>query len=186
MEYFYAYLPEKKDKDSIMGVLDFPENQVFIDEDEEDIMWQNLLNKLKDSDSIVIPSINQISSEEITLKEKLLTLQELHAQLLTLDEEDLDISLLLQLMEFIEMSRRKRAKKLQREGIEKALKKKYKGQGQFGRPRVKIPDDFEENVKRIIRKEMSHDTYRAQLGMKRSTYYKLVKEVRESWIKKSE
>lgn len=183
MDYFYAYLPEKKDKETIVGCLDFPETQVFIDEDDDNKMWQDLITKLKDSDSIIIPSIDQISSEEITLKEKLKTMQELHAQLLTMDEEDLDIELLLQLMEFMETSRKKRVKRLQREGIDKALEKKYKGEGQFGRPRIKLPDDFEDNIRKIMRKELSHDTYRAKLGMKRSTYYKLVKEVRDSWIK---
>lgn len=32
-----------------------------------------------------------------------------------------------------------------------------------------------------MRKEMKHEDYQKQLGFKRSTYFKMVKEVRDSW-----
>ena len=184
MEYFYAYLPNKNEKEHILNSLNFKKNQIYIDDTEnDDIKWNDLIKKLKNNDKLLIPSIDCISSEEVSLKDKLQTLKDIHAQLLTIDDEDLDVDVMLQLMDFIEVSRKNRARKLQRAGIDKALEKKYKGEGRFGRPRIKVPDDFEENIKRIMRKELSHDAYRAQLGMKRSTYYKIVKEVRDSWIK---
>ena len=182
LKYFYAYLPNKKE--NVLNSLNLKKNQIFIDDtDADDIEWNALIKKLKESDMLLIPSIESMSSEEVSLKDKLQTLKDIHAQLMTIKNEDLDVDVMLQLMDFIEVSRRNRVRKLQREGIDKALEKKYKGEGRFGRPRIKVPDDFEENIKRIMRKELSHDAYRAQLGMKRSTYYKIVKEVRDSWIK---
>lgn len=187
MEYFYAYLPNENERNEIINSLNLKKNQIYIDEKEnDDIKWNDLIKKLKDNDKLLIPSIDSISSEEVSLKDKLQTLKELHAQLLTMEDGNLDVEVLLQLMDFIELSRRNRVKKRQKEGIHKALEKKYKGEGQFGRPRVQVPDDFEENIKKIMRKELSHDTYRAQLGMKRSTYYKMVKEVKDSWIIKED
>ena len=186
MEYFYAYLPKEKKRDLIVNSLEgMPSCRIFIDdqEDQDDKKWNILINKLKENDKLKIPSIDCISSEELSLKVKLKTLKDLHAQLLTLNDEDLDIDTLLQLIDFVEISRKKRVKKLQREGIDKALEKKYKGEGAFGRPRIKLPDDFGENIKKIMRREMSHDEYRTKLGIKRSTYYKLVKEEKESWTK---
>ncbi|WP_416327276.1 hypothetical protein [[Eubacterium] hominis] len=186
MNYFYAYLSTDKEKDQILhSIKEIPENRIYIDEEgqQEDEAWKHLITKLKANDILLIPSIDKISSEDKSLKQKLLTVKDLHAQLLTLDEEDLDIDTLLLLIDFVESGRKKRVKKLQKEGINKALEKKYKGEGAFGRPRIHLPDDFGENIKKIMRKEMSHDAYRAQLGFKRSTYYKLVKEEKESWTK---
>ena len=182
MEYFYAYLPNKNDKETVLNSLNLKKNQIYIDDTEnDDIKWNDLIKKLKNDDKLLVPSIDCISSEEVSLKDKLQTLKDIHAQLLTIDDEDLDVDVMLQLMDFIEVSRRNRVRKLQREGIDKALEKKYKGEGRFGRPRIKVPDDFEENIKRIMRKELSHDAYRAQLGMKRSTYYKYVKLFKDRW-----
>ena len=184
MEYFYAYLPNKNDKEAVLNSLNLKKNQIYIDDTEnDDIKWNDLIKKLKNNDKLLVPSIDCMSSEDVSLKDKLQTLKAIHAQLLTMDEEDVDVDIMLQLMEFIEVSRRNRVRKLQREGIDKALEKKYKGEGRFGRPRVQVPVDFEENIKKIMRKELSHDAYREQLGMKRSTYYKVVKEVKDSWIK---
>lgn len=61
------------------------------------------------------------------------------------------------------------------------MKKKELGEGAYGRPRLDLPEDFEENIKAIMRKEMSHEVYREKIGMKRSTYYKYVKLFKDRW-----
>ncbi len=127
MEYFYAYLPNKNDKETVLNSLNLKKNQIYIDDTEnDDIKWNDLIKKLKNDDKLLVPSIDCISSEEVSLKDKLQTLKDIHAQLLTIDDEDLDVDVMLQLMDFIEVSRRNRVRKLQREGIDKALEKNIK------------------------------------------------------------
>ena len=127
MEYFYAYLPNKNDKETVLNSLNLKKNQIYIDDTEnDDIKWNDLIKKLKNDDKLLVPSIDCISSEEVSLKDKLQTLKDIHAQLLTIDDEDLDVDVMLQLMDVIEVSRRNRVRKLQREGIDKALEKNIK------------------------------------------------------------
>lgn len=70
----------------------------------------------------------------------------------------------------------------QKAGIQRALERKAKGNGEYGRPRTVLPQDFEEQLKfRIMNKEsLSH--YCEELHMKKSTFYKWVKIIRESWM----
>ena len=49
-----------------------------------------------------------------------------------------------------------------------------------------LPDDFEDNIRKIMRKEMKHEDYQQQLGFKRSTYFKMVKELRDGWKEEEE
>ena len=180
MNYFYAYLPENQISKKAVFMKQSVDH-VYIDSMNSNEHWNELVHSVKRNDRIIIPAIEYLSSEEITLKQRLKKLKELEVLLSTLDEKDVDADLLLALIEFVENSRKKRTKQLQMVGIEKALEKKYKGEGNFGRPKVYKPEDFGENLRKIMRKELSHDSYREQLGMKRSTYYKLVKEERDSW-----
>ena len=102
MEYFYAYLPNKNEKENVLNSLNLKKNQIYIDDTEnDDIKWNDLIKKLKDNDKLLVPSIDCISSEEVSLKDKLQTLKDIHAQLLTIDDEDLDVDVMLQLMDFI-------------------------------------------------------------------------------------
>ena len=64
----------------------------------------------------------------------------------------------------------------QREGIEAARKKGK----QFGRPEVKIPDGFEEIYLKWNRGEITARKAMQELGLKRSTFYRLIKKYEES------
>ncbi|RGB65540.1 MULTISPECIES: hypothetical protein [unclassified Amedibacterium] len=176
MNYFYAYIPDHKQQDAILQSVHLSEKQVYIDENREDKNWKDLLSKIKKEDTVFIPSIEMLSFDEEELKNKLETVKNRKIQLTCLDKKTIDATLLLELIEFLNFSRRNKARELQRVGIEKALEKKYKGEGRFGRPRVVRPDDFEYQLDRIFNKELTHESYREELGMKRSTYYKLVHE----------
>ena len=92
-----------------------------------------------------------------------------------------DLEQMLQLIDFVTGTIRKRNYALQLEGIQKALEKKRNGEGSYGRPKMVLPQDFEENIRKIMRKEMKHEDYQKQLGFKRSTYFKMVKELRDGW-----
>lgn len=176
MEYFYAYLPEKQQYDEVLSSLQISKKQIFIDQSNDYKNWKHLMKDVKHDDTVYIPSIEMFANEEADLRQKLETVNSMNVQLFSLDQRSIDAKLLLDFMNFLNQSRKRKAKELQRVGIERALEKKHKGEGNFGRPRIHRPDDFEEQLDRIFNKEMTHEDYREELGMKRSTYYKLVHE----------
>lgn len=180
MNYFYAYLPTEEEKNQIRNISQCDSSHVFFDDIEDRAIWNRLINKIKKKDNVYIPSIDKFSYEEIDLKEKLETLKKLHVHLLNLENKEIDIDLILEVMNFVEASKKERVKRLQRVGIDRALEKKYKGEGNFGRPKTHLPADFIENIQKITNKEMTHEAYREMIGMKRSTYYKHVREVKEA------
>lgn len=69
----------------------------------------------------------------------------------------------------------------QKAGIERALKRREEGKGTYGRPRVKLPNDFEHQLKERIKKNENLSIYCAQIKMKKSTFYKWVKIYKEAW-----
>lgn len=79
------------------------------------------------------------------------------------------ISTLYQLMYSIYISERKQQ---QREGIEKALIRKAEGRGVYGRPRIALPEDFEEQIRKRFEINAKLAEYQKELGMSKSTFYK--------------
>lgn len=69
----------------------------------------------------------------------------------------------------------------QRAGIRRALKRREEGTGTYGRPRIELPADFEQELKRRIANDESLSKYCNELKMKKSTFYKWVKVYRNSW-----
>ena len=69
----------------------------------------------------------------------------------------------------------------QYKGIKRALKRKAEGTGSYGRPRAKLPADFEKQLKERIRKQEDLSSYCKDLEMKKSTFYKWVKIYRSTW-----
>ncbi|MFR5077652.1 MAG: hypothetical protein ACLTDX_06265 [[Clostridium] innocuum] len=53
--------------------------------------------------------------------------------------------------------------------------------GTYGRPRIELPADFEQELKRRIANDESLSKYCNELKMKKSTFYKWVKVYRNSW-----
>ena len=135
----------------------------------------------KQSDILYIQDIAHLASEVQELKHRLSTLQKSGVCVRLRDERSVDLEQMLQLIDFVTGTIRKRNYALQLEGIQKALEKKRNGEGSYGRPKMVLPQDFEENIRKIMRKEMKHEDYQKQLGFKRSTYFKMVKELRDGW-----
>ena len=69
----------------------------------------------------------------------------------------------------------------QRAGIKRALEKKRAGTGEYGRPRVKLPSDFEEQLKIRIKNNEDLSHYCEEIKMKKSTFYKWAKVYKDSW-----
>ena len=101
-----------------------------------------------------------------------------------LNGTSLNLEQLLSVINFVKTTQRKQVHEKQMEGIQKALENKKNGKGEYGRPKITLPSDFEDNIKKIMRKEMRHEDYREKLGLKRSTYFKFVKDLKDSWKQK--
>ena len=184
MEYFYALTDRQKDILSIYEEkLHMKQPQVFIEQDDtNNNKWKELVASLKEEDRLYVPSFHMFSPDEEELKIRLEKLKEIRAQLYMMDEmQDIDIKVLLDMLEYVETSKKRRLAAKQQEGIQKALEKKQLGEGTYGRPKLELPEDFEENLRLIMQKQMNHETYRLKIGMKRSTYYKYVRIVKDHW-----
>ncbi len=161
--------------------LKLEKQQVYIDHEESE-EWKELMATIKEFDKLYVPSFSMFSPDEEELKIRLSELKELRAKLYLMEEnQDIDIDVLLDMLDYVENAKKRRLAVKQREGIQKALEKKQQGEGAYGRPKLNLPEDFEEVQKMIMRKEMNHESYRAKIGMKRSTYYKYVKMIRDQW-----
>ena len=67
---------------------------------------------------------------------------------------------------------RKKMKESQHRGIQKALQRKLEGKGNYGRPSIDLPNDFEEQIrKRLVDREALSE-YQKELNIKRSTFYR--------------
>ncbi|MGV7002533.1 recombinase family protein [Priestia megaterium] len=80
--------------------------------------------------------------------------------------------LVLQILSWLAEEERNRIKKRQREGIDVALKRGVK----FGRPKVQITDEFVQVYNRWKNKELSAVAAMKELGVKKDTFYRRVKE----------
>ncbi|MCQ6282366.1 recombinase family protein [Bacillus sp. EB600] len=80
--------------------------------------------------------------------------------------------LALQILSWMAEDERNRIRKRQREGIDVALQIGVK----FGRPKAKITEEFEKVYRRWKKGEIPAVKAMEELDMKRTTFYKLVKE----------
>lgn len=83
--------------------------------------------------------------------------------------------LVLQILSWIVHEERERIRKRQREGIDVALKQGV----QFGRPRIEPSEEFYEAYTRWRRGEITAIDAIEDAKMKRTTFYKLVKEIEQ-------
>lgn len=82
--------------------------------------------------------------------------------------------IVLQILSFVAQNERENIKKRQTEGIAAA-----KAQGvKFGRPEIKLPDDFEEIVRRWEKKQLPFQEILKQCCMSEATFYRRLREHR--------
>lgn len=82
----------------------------------------------------------------------------------------IDAAVLSSFYEYIIDLNRKKMKECQHRGIQKALQRKSEGKGNYGRPSIDLPNDFEEQIrKRLVDREALSE-YQKELNIKRSTF----------------
>jgi DNA invertase Pin-like site-specific DNA recombinase len=95
----------------------------------------------------------------------------------TADKSDLEkvliANIVFELLAYLGMKERIKNKTRQAEGIVEAKKNGVK----FGRPRLEVPAGFEEEIEKWQAGEQTATETMEILGLKRTSFYKLVKEV---------
>lgn len=188
MKYFYAYATTKAECEAIHTIvlysdLNLKETFIYIDNNKYDA-WEQLIANLEMKDELYVYRLSSITADGNTLYDHLTHLKNKEIMIKFLDGSDLNVEHMLNLIDFVRDTQRKHIYDKQMEGIQRALDKKRKGEGNYGRPKITLPVDFEANIIKIMRKEMKHEDYREKLGFKRSTYFKFVKNLKDSWKQK--
>jgi len=147
--------------------------------------YQVLLRALREGDTLIIKSIDRLGRNynEITEQWRVIT-KEIKAYIKVLDLPLLDTTvsdkdltgtfiadIVLQILSYVAETERLNIKQRQAEGIKLA---KERGQ-HLGRPRTPFPPKFDEMYASWKRGEITATAAMAQLGLKRTTFYKLVK-----------
>lgn len=179
---------EKRQLDSLLelGIL---EKNIYIDKqsgkDFERPQYKKLKNKLKKGDLLVIMSIDRLGRnyEEIQYQWRILT-KEKEVDIYVVDMPLLDTrngkdlmgtfiaDLVLQILSFVAQNERENIKKRQLQGI-----KSVKARGiKFGRPKIILPDNFNEVMDKYKNKHISIDEVLSQYPISKATFYRRLRE----------
>jgi DNA invertase Pin-like site-specific DNA recombinase len=166
------------------------ERDIFIDKqsgkDFHREKYQALKQCLREGDILYIHSLDRFgrNKDEIINEWQDIT-KNMKADIIVLDMPLLDTTkykdsmgsfisdLVLQILSWMAQEERERIRKRQREGIDVALKKGV----QFGRPTAEPTDEFYKAYRRWKAGEIIATAAIDEAGMKRTTFYKLVKEI---------
>jgi DNA invertase Pin-like site-specific DNA recombinase len=165
------------------------ERDIFLDKqsgkDFNRAQYQILKRVLRKGDILYIHSLDRFgrNKEEILQEWNDIT-KNIQADIVVMDMPLLDTTqykdslgtfiadLVLQILSWMAQEERNRIRKRQREGIDVALQNGVV----FGRPKVQMTDEFKEIYKRWRSGEMKAVMAMEELGIKKTTFYKLVKE----------
>lgn len=170
---------------------DIPDKNIFLDKqsgkDFNRTQYQRMVRKMKKEDLLYIKSIDRLGRnyEEILEQWRILT-KEKGVDIVVLDMPLLDTrrgknlmgtflsDIVLQVLSFVAENERKNIRQRQAEGISAA-----KARGvQFGRPKVKVPDNFCEIVEAWERKEIFIQEASKKCGVSETTFYRRLREYR--------
>jgi DNA invertase Pin-like site-specific DNA recombinase len=147
--------------------------------------YQLMKRMIRKGDILYIHSLDRFgrNKEEILQEWNAIT-KEIEADIVVLDMPLLDTTqykdslgtfiadLVLQILSWMAQEERDRIRKRQREGIDAALK----GGISFGRPKAQVNPEFIEAYNRWINKEITAIQAMKEANVKKTTFYKLVKE----------
>ncbi|MFE0507047.1 recombinase family protein [Peribacillus butanolivorans] len=172
------------------------ERDIFLDKQSgknfNRVQYQLLKRMIRKGDVLYIHSLDRFgrNKEEILQEWNDIT-KNIQADIVVMDMPLLDTTqfkdslgtfiadLVLQILSWMAEEERDRIRKRQREGIDVALKNGVS----FGRPKAQVTEEFKEVYDSWKAGEMTAVKAMAELGVKKSTFYKLVKEF-ESDFKK--
>lgn len=146
--------------------------------------YRRLIRKMKKGDLLVIKSIDRLGRnyEEIIQQWRYLT-KEKGIDIVVLDMALLDTregkdltgtliaDLVLQLLSYVAQTERENIRQRQKEGIQAAKRKGV----QFGRPKIPVPDQFNELKQQWKNNEISSQQAASQLGVSHETFLRWCK-----------
>lgn len=174
-----------------LSTCDIPLKNIYTDKqsgkDFNRPQYKRLTQKLKNGDLLYIMSIDRLGRnyEEIQKQWRVLT-KEIGADICVLDMPLLDTrqgkdlmgtfiaDLVLQILSFVAQSERENIKKRQSDGIAAAKAKGVK----FGRPEVKMPDDFGQIIEQWEEKQIHFAEAVRRCNMSESTFYRKLRKFR--------
>ncbi|PFM75252.1 DNA recombinase [Bacillus sp. AFS077874] len=179
---------EQRQLDS-MRQLGIDDRDLFIDQQSgknfNREQYQLLKRILRKGDILYIHSLDRFGrNKEGILEEWNDITKNIQADIVVLDMPLLDTTqykdslgtfiadLVLQILSWMAEEERERIRKRQREGIDAALRNGVK----FGRPTIQFSNEFENVYQRWKSKEITGVAAMKEIGMKKTTFYKLVKE----------
>lgn len=184
--YFYVQATEEElmDKDRFDLLADyFSDADIYID-GLDNTKWEVLKKKMDRNDELYTNSIASLSLDTNDFINKIRYIETCGIRLFDANKQILHIIEIIETVEFLSTRARYMSRRKQLMGIERSLAKKKMGEGRYGRPRVQVPADFDEKVRYMTEHRMSLESYRQSLDIKRSTFYRLVREVKDSWKNK--
>lgn len=140
---------------------------------------------LRSGDVLVIKELDRLGRNYEQIKVEWHDLRQLGVDIVVLDmpvlstadksdlEKLLIANIVFELLAYLSETERIKIKTRQAEGVAAARKKGIK----FGRPKTKIPQDFMDEVRKWQAGEQTATATMQALGLKKTTFYKLVKEV---------
>ena len=165
-----------------------PEKNIYVDhvsgKDFHRPSWHKMEKKLKKNDTLYVVSIDRLGRNynEILKVWRLLS-KEREVEIVVLDMPLLDTrrdkdllgtlisDMVLQLLSFVAESERNNIRQRQAEGIYAAKKRGVR----FGRPPLKLPDNFPEIYEKWKQKELSTAQAAVQCRMPKTTFYEKAK-----------
>lgn len=170
-----------------------PDGQIYIDKqsgkDFERPAYKSLIDRLKPGDILITKSIDRLGRnyEEIMEQWRIITKVK-QADIVIQDMPLLDTSktkdllgmfisdLVLQLLSFVAQNERELIRQRQAEGIAAAKNRGVR----FGKPRIKLPDNFPELYDRWCQKQLTIQEFANLCHIGRSTLYNKIAEYRKN------
>jgi len=175
-----------------MKKLDINERDIYLDKQSgknfERVNYQLLKRIIRKGDILYIHSLDRFgrNKEEILQEWNDLT-KNIEADIVVMDMPLLDTTqykdsmgsfiadLVLQILSWMAEEERERIRKRQREGIDLALQNGVK----FGRPKVLVSEEFKEVYRKWRARELTAVEAMKEAGVKKTSFYKLVKALEE-------
>ena len=153
--------------------------------------YQKLIKKLKKDDLLIIKSIDRLGRNyQMILEEWARITKTIGADIKVIDMPLLDTriegknlvgkfisDIVLQVLSFVAENERNNIKQRQAEGIRIAKEKGVK----FGRPKVVLPPNTNEIIKKYINKEITNVEAAKIIGVSRGTFFRVVRDYKNKY-----
>lgn len=164
-----------------------PRQDIFVDKQSgKDFERQGYLllreNILQKGDTLVVKELDRLGRNKAAVKEELeyfrsegirVKILDVPTTLVDCEEQgwvmDMVSNILIEVMSSIAEEERIKNHQRQKEGIEAARARGV----QFGRPRLQKPENYEDVMEKVAEGTLRTEEAMAQLGLKRTSYYKL-------------